>query len=605
MERTASTPSEKAEPKARSADITQQLQNWCDDLLRRLPDMVEIAILRLGRENTERIAASPKTMVLERIGYREAVSRMRATGVAAVVPLDRPEDGIAETIALPIDGLGIDIPIVLLVGVTEMPASRLKLLIAQLETALGWVMYTLKLEEMMQTERKMAIYDQAFLLCAETLDTETPLEARQTMASICAESLGCDRVVLVRQGILGLKIQAISGESRFDRQSRINDLTRQVAHEAKLRRAPVRWDRGAQENTSIIGQLAKMHGDAVAMAVPLTDSKGQIDEVIVLHWGSLDKVPELTSWSVLWSLSRPILAQKDLAARGSFTRIYYSIKLWLKRLFGPRAFKFKLIASLTLITLYTLIFVRVDDTLRADVVIDDPDLRVISAPMDGFIDKIFVIPGDAVTVGQALVQLEDDEVKLRIAELDAQIARHTARASVARANRDRAEAVVADAERAEAEARLGLAQRELEQTLIVARMAGLVIEGDLRQRLGARVTFGEELLRIAPRQGIELKLSVRNRDGDHLAEDLVGYIRLDAAPDEALSVRVTRIKPGAETIDGELRFVAFGELQSVSSNIENGMQGTARISLGQAPIYEVWLKPIAETIYMFLWRWIP
>lgn len=605
MERIASTLREKAEPKARSANITQQLQNWCDDLLRRLPDMVEIAILRLGGENTERIAAAPKTMVMERIGYREAVSRMRSAGVAAVVPLDRLEDGIAETIAMPVDGPDMDTPVVLLVGVTEMPASRLKLLIAQLETALGWVMYALKLEEMVQTKREMATYDQAFLLCAEMLDTETALEARQTMVSICAKSLGCDRVVLVGQGIFGLKIQAISGESRFDRQSRINDLTRQVAHEAKLRRAPVRWDRDTRDKTSIIGQLAEMHGDVVAMAVPLTDSKGQIDEVIVLHWVSLDKVPELTSWSVLWSLSRPILAQKDLAERGSIKRLYYWIKLWLKRLFGPRAFKFKLITSLTLITLYTLIFVMVDDTLRADVIIDDPDLRVISAPMDGFLDKIFVIPGDAVTVGQALVQLEDDEVKLHIAELDAQIARHTARASVARANRDRAEAVVADAERAEAEARLGLAQRELEQTLIVARMEGLVIEGDLRQRLGARVTFGEELLRIAPRQGIELKLSVRNRDGDHLAEDLVGYIRLDAAPDEVMLVRVTRIKPGAETIDGELRFVAFGELQSVSSNIKNGMQGTARISLGRAPIYEVWLKPIAETIYMFFWRWIP
>jgi multidrug efflux pump subunit AcrA (membrane-fusion protein) len=279
--------------------------------------------------------------------------------------------------------------------------------------------------------------------------------------------------------------------------------------------------------------------------------------------------------------------------------------MWLKRLFGPRAFKLKLIVFVTLTVLFTIAFVHIDNTLRADVVIDDPDLRVMSAPMDGFIEDVFVIPGDVVTVGQPLLQLEDDEIKLRIAELDAQIARHTARAAVARANRDRAEAAIADAERAEAEARLSLAKRELDQTLIVARTAGLILEGELLQRLGARVTFGEELLRIAPRQGIELQLSVRNRDGDLLVEDLTGRVRLDAVPEEALMVRVTRIKPRAETIDGELRFVAFGELQSVSSNFENGMQGTARLSLGKAPVYEVWLKPIAETVYMFLWRWMP
>jgi hypothetical protein len=605
MEQTASTPIEETEPEAQSPDLLKRLQSWCEDLQRRLPGLVEVGLLRLDGESAGRIAAVPETMPMERIGYREAVARMRAANVAVLVPLDRPEDGIAEAIAMPLKGPGLDTPVVLLVGVSEMPASRLQLLMAQLETSLGWVMHHLTLDTMAQTKREMAIYDQAFLLCAEMLDTETPLEARQTMASLCAKDLGCDRVVLVRQGVLGLKIEAISGESRFDRKSRINDLTRQAAHEAQLRRAPVRWNRGDQDKTSIIGRLAEMHGDAVAMAVPLTNSKGEIDEVVVLHWANADRVPDLTAWSVLWTLSRPILEQKDLAARGSLARNYHSAKLWLKRLFGPRAFKLKLIVSLTLIALFAIIFVKIDNTLRADVVIDDPDLRVMSAPMDGFIEDVFVIPGDVVTVGQPLLQLEDDEIKLRIAELDAQIARHTARAAVARANRDRAEAAVADAERTEAEARLSLAKRELDQTIIVARTAGLVLEGDLRQRLGARVTFGEELLRIAPRQGIELQLSVRNRDGDLLAEDLTGRVRLDAAPEEALMVRVTRIKPGAETIDGELRFVAFGELQSVSSNIENGMQGTARLSLGKAPIYEVWLKPIAETVYMFLWRWMP
>ena len=66
-----------------------------------------------------------------------------------------------------------------------------------------------------------------------------------------------------------------------------------------------------------------------------------------------------------------------------------------------------------------------------------------------------------------------------------------------------------------------------------------------------------------------------------------------------------RVKPGAETIDGELRFVAFGQLDMANARVENGMQGLARLNLGTAPIYEVWLRPIGETIYMFLWRWMP
>jgi multidrug efflux pump subunit AcrA (membrane-fusion protein) len=605
MEQAELTPEEEKVSADKSPDLLERLKNWCEDLRKRLPGLVEVGLLRLDPEGAGRIASAPETMPMERVGYREAIARMRASNVAVLVPLDRPEDGIVEAIAMPVKGSGIDTPVVLIVGVSEMPAARLQLVMAQLEVSLGWVLHHLTLDTMAQIKGEMAIYDQAFLLCAEMLDTETPLEARQAMASLCAKDLGCDRVVLVGRGLFGLKIQTISGETRFDRKSRINDLTSQAAHEAQLRRAPVRWDRSDPNRTSIIGRLAEMHGDEVAMAVPLTNAKGDIDEVIILHWAAANKVPDLEAWSVLWTLARPILEQKDIAARGALARLGHAAKMGLKRLFGPRAFRLKLLVAGVIFAALAVVFVQVDNTLRADVVIDDPDLRVVSTPIDGFIEEVFVIPGDAVSVGQPLLKLEDAEILLRIAELDAQIARHTARAAAARAVRDRAEAAVADAERAEAEARLALARRELAQTTIVARTAGIVLEGDLRQRLGARVTFGEELLRIAPRQGVELKLSVRNRDGDRLVEGLAGQVRLDAAPESPLNVLVTRIKPGAETIDGELRFVAFGELQSASGQIENGMQGNARLSLGRAPVYQVWLRPIAETVYMFLWRWLP
>ena len=586
-------------------ELVQRLEKWCEDLRSRLPGLIEVGLLRLDTGGVMKIASAPKTMPIERAGYREAVARMRAANSAVLLPLDRPEDGLAETVAMPVQGQALDTPFVLVVGMSEMPASRVQLVMSQLEIALGWVLHHLTLDTLAKNKEQMDIYDQSFLLCAEMLDTESPIEARQTMASLVASYLGCDRVVLVTRGLLGLKISSVSGETKFDRKSRINDLTRQVAHEAQLRRSAISWDRNKADKTTIIARLAAMHGDAAAMAVPLTTADGRIEEVIVLHWASENAVPDLTAWSVLWTLGRPILNQKDIAARGAIVRNIHAVKYGLKRLFGPRAFKLKfLVATLALVTA-AVIFLEVDNTLRADVTIDDPDLRVISAPLDGFIESSLVIPGDTVQVGQPLLKLEDEEIRLRIAELQAQIARHAARAAVARANRDRAEAAVADAERTETEARLALAEQELEQTLIRAQTAGVVIEGDLRQRLGARVSFGEELLRIAPREEIELELSVRNRDGDRLTEGLIGRARLDANPENVLEVEITRVKPGAETIDGELRFVATGKLQSSGAEIENGMQGLARLDLGRAPLYEVWLRPIAETVYMFAWRWLP
>ena len=443
------------------------------------------------------------------------------------------------------------------------------------------------------------------------LDAERPTEARQILVRRCLPSYlqRPNRVVLVRLGIFGAAhSDSISGESKFDKKSQLNDLTRQVAHEAQLRL----WRRSAggaarRKEASLMGRLGEMHGDAAIDAVPLTDALGNITEVVVLHWSDDAQLPDIDAWSVVWTLARPIpgCRKRTGAARGFVMRNLMASKTVLRRLFGPRAFKLKLVAALLLTAVFVTAFVQVEDTLRADVVIDDPDLRVMSAPIDGFIEEVFVIPGDRVSAGQALLKLEDDEIRLRIAELEAQKARHMARAALARSNRDRAEAAVAEAEQAETDARLSLARRELAQTVISARVDGIILEGDLRQRLGARVTFGEELMRIAPQQGIEVQLSVRNRDGDRLAIGLQGRLRLEAAPDVPLSVQVMRLQPRAETIDGELRFVAFGELSAGALEIENGMQGAARLDLGQATIYAVWIRPILETVYMFLWRWLP
>ena len=609
MQDILSAPSKGKSAQADEADITARLQDWCVDLRARLPGLVEVGLLRLAPEGSAPITAAPEDAVMGRLGYREAIARMRAAQAAVLLPLDRTEDGIAEVIAMPVKSAqappGPAAEIAVLVGVAEMPASRVQLIMAQLEVALGWLMFHLGRQAMAETRVQAQIHEQAFLICAEMLDAEGPTEARQILASLLARYLKADRVVLVRRGLFGLRIQSISGESKFDRKSQLNDLTRQVAHEAQLRRAPISWRRDAPEKAALMGRLGELHGDAAIDAVPLTDARGNITEVVVLHWSDGTHVPDSEAWSVVWTLACPILAEKDRAARGFVMRNLLASKTALKRLLGPRAFKLKLITAALLAAILVMAFVQVENTLRADVVIDDPDLRVISAPIDGFVEEVFVIPGDRVSAGQPLLKLEDDEIRLRIAELEAQRARHVARAARARSNRDRAEAAVAEAEQAETEARLSLARRELEQTVISARAAGIVLEGDLRQRLGARVTFGEELMRIASQQGIEVRLSVRNRDGDRLQVGLQGRVRLEAAPDVPLSVQVMRLQPRAETIDGELRFVAFGELAAGAPEIENGMQGGARLDMGQATIYAVWFRPILETVYMFLWRWLP
>lgn len=587
-------------------DLSELLLVWCERLSKRLPGIVEVGLIRLSEGGVIKLASFPPELPYDRLGYREAVARARATELAVLLPLERSEDGVIEVVAMPLKVEEEEGSFILLVGLSELPAAKVQLVMAHLEVAIGWVMHYLTMAKSAEIRRDKKINEQAFLFCAEMLDAKTPTETRQIFTSLMAQALTSDRVVLVRKQLFwGFRVEAVSGEARFDRRSRLNDITRQAAHEATLESGPVIWYRSDPDRGRILGTLAQLHGDEAAAAIPLTDANGYIEEVAVLHWADVSRMPDLIKWSALWTLSRPILAQKDAADAGFWIRNFRAIGGGLLRLLGPKAFKLKLSVISFFIISTLIIFVKVPNTLRADVIVADPDLRVVSAPIDGFLEEVLVVPGDVVTRGQVLMRLDASEVRLRVVELGAQIARHQARAGSARRDRDLAEAAVAEAEAVEAQARLDLALRELDSTEINARISGVVLEGDLRERIGARLSYGQELIRIAPQKGVELRLSVRNRDADRLKVGLTGNLRLDASPQTALPVKILRVKPGAETIDGELRFVAFGQLDMANARVENGMQGLARLNLGTAPIYEVWLRPIGETIYMFLWRWMP
>lgn len=589
---------------AASSDSSAALMQWCCELVERTRGVREAAVLVLDGAVAAPVARAPEAMVIERRGYLTALQQMQQANAPVVVPFDRPEDEIFEAIASPVaykGGAGV-----LLVGLDEMPARQAELVMAYLQGVLGWVVYHLSQETLQAAQDTLDIQKNGFLVSAEMLDAETPIEAQHALVSLAADYLGATRATLVRRKLLGgTRIEAVSGETKFDRRSRLNDLTLQAAQEALMRREPIEWCRGQSANNSMVARLAADQGEEAAIALPLADSRGRMSEVIVLQWAHAEVMPKIDNWSSLWILARPILALHDRASYGALVRFGQTLWRGVETLFGPANIKAKVITSAAILAVWAVIFVEVPNTLRAEAVVDDRDLRVISTPSDGFLEATSVLPGDFVTEGQELVRLDSTDLRLREVELQAQMARHEAEAAVARSNRDRGAVAVAEAEAAETAARLALVQRDISASIIRAQADGLVLDGDLRSRLGARVTEGEILMQIAPRRGVELRVSVSNRNGPELENGLEGTVRLKSAPQEQLSFTVTRVRPGAEPIDGDLRFVAYARLAKTDLNLENGMQGIARLDKGTAPIWRVWLLPIYETTYLFFWRWMP
>ncbi len=587
----------------KNAATRPEVEAWCARVRSKLGGVLEIGIVRIEASHAVPVGLSPADMPLSRPGYLEGIARARGTKSAILMPLDRPEDGVSEVIAIPLATAQGEA--VLVAGIAELPSQKIELAMEYLQEASGWIVYDLSRAQIEEAERLVSAQGTAFTITAELLDARSAGEANQTLVSLVAEPLNASRAVLIRKRIFGrAKMVAVSGQARFDRRQRLNDLTEQVGHEALMRREALVWRRGDGANT-VLATLAEAHGDAALAAIPLGDAAGKMRDVVVLHWQSADDVPELDLWIPLWVLSRPVIALQERAGRGPFKRAGAAIYDGLGKLLGPRALKTKLLVIALAAATAAAIFVDVPNTLPAETSIDDPDLRVLASPADGYLASVSALPGDTVLAGQEVARLDTSDLRLNEAELEAQLARHLAQEALSRQNRDLGAAAVAQAEANETRARLEKIRTEIDRSVIRAQADGQVLEGDLRQRIGSQVSYGEALMQVAPRLGVEVKLSVKNRDGGALEQGLTGTLRLRAAPEIALPLVVQRVKPGAEIIDGEARFVAFATVEAGDLRLENGMRGIARLDLGQAKIWEVWLKPAAETAYLFLWRWMP
>ena len=580
-----------------------EVEAWCERVAARLPGVVELGVILLSEGVGQPIGRSPSDMPFDRHGQAEALSRARDSKTPALLPLDRVEDGIAEVIAIPLkldEGEAM-----VLAGIAELSSQQIELTIQFLQEASGWVVYTLSRNALSAAWAHILAQRSAFEITAELLDARSSIEANQAFVSMIVKPLGASRAVLIRRRLMGrARMVAVSEQSRFDRRQRLNDLTEQVGHEAILRREMLVWQHG-DAHGSVLATLAEAHGDAALAAIPLSDASGEMRDVVVLHWEQISHMPDLALWTPLWVLLRPANALQERAGYGPLRRAALGLQTALARLFGPRALKAKMLTSLFLAFFLSTIFIDVPNTLPAETTIDDPGLRVLSAPVDGYLDAVFALPGDQVRAGQEVARLDTADLRLKEAELEAQLARFLAEEALSRQNRNLGAAVVAQAEAKEVRVRLAKARTDIERSIIRAHSDGMVVEGDLRQRIGSRISFGETLMQIAPRRDVEVKISVRNRDGDRLVPGLAGTLRLHGAPQTPLSVLVQRVKPGAEIIDGEARFVGYAVVEAGDMRLENGMQGVARLDLGQARLWQVWLRPAFEMAYLFFWRWLP
>ena len=233
--------------------------------------------------------------------------------------------------------------------------------------------------------------------------------------------------------------------------------------------------------------------------------------------------------------------------------------------------------------------------------------RVMSAGQDGFLREVHVRAGDVVKAGQVLAELSDDELQnARRARL-AEVTQQENAFAEAFARGDRSQAAVAQTKVSEAKAQLALVEQQLQRLRIVAPFDGVVIQGDLRQQLGAPVKRGETLLTLAPGLDWRVVLEVDESEVSELQSGQVAGLRLAAIPGQVISLVLDRVTPVAKpTADGvryEVEATPTGAGAGLAG-LRPGLQGVAQVQLPARPLLVRWFDKAWRWVRLTTWTWL-
>jgi len=431
--------------------------------------------------------------------------------------------------------------------------------------------------------------------------------AAAALVSELATRLDCDRVTigLCRAG--QMRVQAVSHSASFGRQMNLIRLIEAAMDEAVDQQARVFYP-SADEGLVVAAHraLAEQQGAAEICTLPLR-AHGEWAAALTVERPAGRRLAALEAdlCETIGELAAPMLLCKREQERMLVVKAALAARNQLVRLFGPAHLGRKLAALALAAVVVFFALATGPYRITAKAALEGGQLRALVVPFAGYIETASARAGEAVAAGELLATLDDRDLKLEQVRLATEQAQYRRERRQAAAEHDRAAVRILTAQIEQAEAQLALVEAQLARTRIAAPFDGILVSGDLSQSLGAPVQQGDVLFELAPTGAYRVKLAVAERDIDDLAVGQTGSLLLAALPEQPLPIAVTLITPVAEVVDGQNSFEVEAQLAQVPERLRPGMEGIAKLDIGERRLIWIWTRGFLHWARLKLWAWWP
>lgn len=271
---------------------------------------------------------------------------------------------------------------------------------------------------------------------------------------------------------------------------------------------------------------------------------------------------------------------------------------------GPSHTAWKVAGIALMLATSASIFVTTTYRIGAPVELRAKEKRVISAPFEGTIASIEPAssPGSTIEPGMVLVKLDATSRRLSALEARSQVNQFEAEADEALRKGDNAEAAQARAKAAQAQAKLDLLEWEVDRATITAPIQGVVVLGDLGDKVGASVKLGDTLLEVADLSEMRIIARVADRDIAFITEETTGEFSPKSDPSRAYAFKVERIVPLSQAVEGQNAFEVHALLSVPGTGaLRPGMEGQARFNGPDRSLAWIASRRVIDQLRVWLW----
>ena len=261
----------------------------------------------------------------------------------------------------------------------------------------------------------------------------------------------------------------------------------------------------------------------------------------------------------------------------------------------------KLIVLALAAAMLVLIFGRAEYRVEAPFALKADVLSQVPAPFDGFIEEVHYRVGEQVRAGQPLVTLDTRELLLAEAGAAAERQQHLGEAQKAESENDAAAMRIATAAAEAAKARLDIARHHLAQARLVAPFDGVIVEGDLRERLSSPVKQGEVLVKVVRLDALYAELALPERHIHEIAAGQSGELAFTARPALTFPIHLESLEPVAEVREKGNVFILRGTFATREPWWRPGMSGVAKVHVGRRNLLWIVTHRTVDFLRLYFW----